>query len=1593
MKNIQEFLSDLCNLDIKIWVEDGRLRCSAPKNALTLTIKTELAERKAEILAFINKTSILDYTQVSIQPVPRQGNLPLSFAQQRLWFIDQFEVGSSLYNLPTALRLKGTLNIDALSQTLNEILHRHEILRTSFVSVEGQPIQVITPSLSVTLPIVSLEELPEVEREAEVQRRITNEAQQPFNLTEVPLLRATLLRLSQVEHILIFTMHHIVSDGWSMGILIKEVTILYQAFCNQQASPLAKLPIQYADFAVWQREWLAGERLNTQLAYWRQHLGGNLPVLQLPTNRPRSKFTTFHGATYSFCLSSHLSEALKVLSNNQGVTVFMTLLAGFKTLLYRYTAIDDILVGSPIANRNRAELEGLIGCFVNTLVLRTDMAGNPSFRELLGRVRECTLSAYAHQDLPFEYLVEKLQPERDFSRNPIFQVSFGFHDDRINHELELPGLTISFLKPESKTAKFDLSLDMHETASGLTGELEYNTDLFDASIIQQMVGNFCTLLEAIVANPQQRILELPLLTEPEKQQLLGEWNNTEISYPRNQCIHELFESQVERNRDAIAVFFQDEYLTYHQLNTKANQLAHYLQNLGVKSEVLVGICVERSLEMLVGLLGILKAGGAYLPLDPAFPPERLASMLEDAQVSVLLTQQHLQEMLPAHVGALVCLDSDWQTIAQESQDNLLSGAATDQLAYVIYTSGSTGKPKGVQIQHAGVVNFLNSMHQQLKLTDTDTLLAVTTITFDIAVLELFLPITIGGRVVIVSREVASDGEQLLEILKKSQATVMQATPTTWRMLLAAKWQASNQFKILCGGEALPRQLANQLLAQGVSVWNLYGPTETTIWSCIFPVDSKNESVPIGRPLANTQVYILDPYLKPLPVGVIGELYIGGAGLSRGYLNLSELTAEKFISNPFEKAKSRKLYKTGDLARYLPDGNIEFLGRIDHQVKIRGFRIELGEIEALLSQHPDVQEAVVVAKDNPGNQHLVAYIVSLSGNKQSLFARLREFLKQKLPIYMLPAVFVLLEALPLTANGKIDRRALPVTTNSIDISTFVPPRTPVEEVIANIWTEILNQQQVSIHDNFFELGGHSLLGTQVISRLCEAFQVELPLRSLFESPTVASMAEYINAFSIKGLEIPPLLPASRDKNIPLSFAQQRLWFLDQLEPGNPAYNIPVAVRLVGSLDVEALKQSLEEIMKRHEALRTSFVSVDGQPITAIAPSVALCFPIIDLSKFSPPERETQARQLAQQEALQPFNLTQSPLIRVSLLRLDAEEHIILLTMHHIISDAWSMGVLVKEVTEIYSAFHQEKPSPLEALNIQYADFAIWQRQWLQKEVLQTQLNYWKQQLNDRFTPVALATPKRSNIPSQEGASQSFAFSQGLSTAIARMSRQEGVTLFMTLLAAFQTLLYCFTGTADIRVGSPIANRHRLEVEPLIGLFVNTLILRIDLSGNPSFRELLVRSRQVTLEAHAHQDLPFEKLVEELQPERKLHHNSLYQAWFVLQNTPIALELPGLVLTPFEVESQTARHDLLLAIWESPEGLNGKFEYKTELFDKAIISRLIGQFETLVCHVLSQPDATLDRIAAMLAQTDTEQQRMQKAVELQKLKITKRKTIRN
>ncbi|HEX8176350.1 MAG TPA: amino acid adenylation domain-containing protein, partial [Pyrinomonadaceae bacterium] len=1367
----------------------------------------------------------------AIQRRGTDNNLPLSFAQQRLWFLEQLDPGNTAYIMDTAVRLFGRLDTHVLERTLNEIIRRHEVLHTQFEFHEGKPAQVITPTAYIHLPLIDLGALADTTRQNLLQQLRDAEAQRPFELERAPLLRATLLRLSTTEHVLLFTMHHIISDAWSMALLVREVASLYTAFMAGKPSPLRELPIQYADYAVWQREWLSGEVLDEQLQYWREQLEGAPTELSLPTDRRRPSVPTHRGARYDFSLQAELSEELRELSRREGVTLFMTLLAGWSLLLGRYAAVEDVLVGTPIAGRTRAEVEDLIGFFVNTLVMRVRWESKWRVEELLKAVREVSLGGYSHQEVPFERLVEEMQVERSLSRSPLFQVAFMLQNAPVE-SLELPGLTLEQIPTKRDKAVFDLSLVLQETGRALSGYLLYDTELFDETTIERMLEHWQILLRGMAKGLGQSVIELPMMSEAERRQVLLQWNDTRSGYPREACVHQLFESQVLATPEAVALVFEDEQVTYAELNRRANQLAHYLQSLGVGLEVPVGISLERSIEMVVGMLAILKAGGFYVPLDASYPIARVKWMLEDAGISVLLTDKHLLELLPASNVITVCLDTDREVVAQQSQKNLDNQAHAENLAYLIYTSGSTGQAKGVAVSHRAI-NRLVINTDYVRLSPGDTVAQASNSSFDAITFELWGALLNGARLVILSKDVALSPNELGSRISLHRINTMFLTTALFNQLVRSVPTAFKGMRqLLTGGEQVEPKSMEEVLSQGglERLLHVYGPTETTTyasWYEVKEIASDAVTVPIGRPIANTEFYVLDTNMRPVPIGVPGELYIGGDGVARGYWQRAELTAEKFVPHPWSDEGGQRLYRTGDQVRYLADGSIEFLGRLDYQVKVRGFRIELGEIEAALLSHPLLREAVVVMReDEPGDKRIVAYVVC--DEKTNLPPdKLRSFLRENLPHYMLPASFEYLEKLPLTPNGKVDRRALPIPDPTRpEIGDYVAPRTPTEEILASLWSKLLGVERVGVSDNFFELGGHSLLATQMNSWVRDTFKVEMPLAVLFEQPTIDCFAARIEAALNTGQKLitPPIVPVPRTRALPLSFAQQRLWFIEQLQPGTPLYNVYIPLRLTGQLNISALSRTLTEIIRRHEVLRTRFAVIDGQPVQVIEPPSPFTLPLIDLSSVS--LSRPLALQLVKAEAALPFDLERAPLLRATLLRLSETEHVLLFTMHHIISDAWSMALLVREVASLYTSFLKDEASALPDLPIQYADYAVWQREWLSGEVLDEQLQYWREQLADAPTELSLPTDHpRPPVQSHQGASEALVLDESLTAALRQMSRREGVTLFMTLLAGWSLLLGRYAAVEDVLVGTPIAGRTRAEVEDLIGFFVNTLVMRV------------------------------------------------------------------------------------------------------------------------------------------------------------------------
>ncbi|MEA2694984.1 MAG: hypothetical protein QOJ16_4371, partial [Acidobacteriota bacterium] len=1329
-------------------------------------------------------------------PLRRDRALPLSFAQERLWLIDQLQPGSAAYNMPAALRLRGELDLAALAATFAELDRRHESLRTTFRAIGGEPVQVIHPAAPKALRRVDLTVLSAERREGEARRLARDEARRPFDLAAGPLLRLTLVHLrgEPGEHLVLLTQHHIISDGWSMGVLIRELGALYTAFHAGRLSPLPELGLQYADFAVWQREWLAGGELEVQLEYWRARLAGAPELLELPLDRPRTAAaagSAIRAGRLQRKLPAPLSRSLRQLGRREPgreSTLFMVLLAAWSAFLSRISGQQEVVVGTPIANRTHREVEGLIGFFVNTLALRTDLTGDPEFTALLSRVRRTTLADYAHQDLPFERLVGEMTAERSLSQSPLFQ-SFLALQNTGAERLELPGLTLEALPAAGEAVKFDLSVAFAETPAGLGSSWEYRASLLEATTVTRLAAAFETLLTGAVERPEARLSELPLLSAAERHQLLVGWNDAVGKEPSETCLHQLFETQALRRPHALALVTGEAALSYGELESRAERLAGRLMALGVGPEERVGICLPRSFELLAAILGVLKAGAAYLPIDLSNPRERVLFLLADSRVPVLVSSRQLagglRQPLAEQGTRVVEIDEpgEGEAESRRSRRNRRPPGA-DSLAYVIYTSGSTGTPNGVLVPHRGPVNLLRQARDLFGVGPESRVLQIASPGFDASVLEIFLALGMGASLCLASEEERLAPAALADTLVSQGVTTVVLTPSFLSVLPEGSLAAVSAISV--GGEACSGDLAARWASApgGRRLLNCYGPTEASIFATAEICGGDGGAPPIGRPVAGVAAYVVDARLVPVTPGVAGELALGGLGLARGYLDRPARTAERFVPDPWSERPGSRLYRTGDLARHRPGGRLEFLGRADDQVKLRGLRIELGEIEVALTAHPEVTAAVVLAPaDRRGERRLVAYLAADPARTPAV-ADLRRFLAERLPAYMVPAEIHFLAALPVTTGGKVDRRALarlePRAESRGEGGYAAAPRSPVEELLAEIWSDVLGLERVGMQDDFFALGGHSLLATRLVSRVRETFGVDLPLRRVFETPTIAGLAAAIAGDLPTATRVPPLLPAARPREIPLSFAQERLWFLDQLDPGSVAYNMPLPVRLSGALKPAVLAAVLDEVVRRHEVLRTTFPVSAGRPVQAIAPPGELALPLIDLAGLPGEARAAETARLGAADTARPFDLARGPLIRADLLRLAASEHALLLSLHHIASDGWSIGVLIREVAALYTAFAAGRPSPLPELAVQYADFALWQRGWLAGETLAGELAYWRERLAG--APEVLDLPldlPRPAVRTFRGGQRLGSLAPGAAAALTALSRRSGATLFMTL----------------------------------------------------------------------------------------------------------------------------------------------------------------------------------------------------------------------
>jgi amino acid adenylation domain-containing protein len=1505
--------------------------------------------------------------------VPQAADAPLvmSFSQQRLRFLAQMEEGdSATYNLPGVVHLTGRLDEVALRGAFVALVQRHDSLRLSFPLVAGE---VVVRKGEVYDPVVidDIRDQSAEERQTVSRAWMTRHAQAPFDLSTGPLLRLHVLRLAEQEHLLLVNMHHIISDGWTIGLMIHEWCQLYNGLVRGEPAVLPALPIQYTDYAAWQRQWLQGEVLARQMDYWRGKLAGAPELLELPTDFPRPAVTSYRGDHQRLVIPAELAQRLQAFGQAHGVTLFMTLMAAFKVLLYRYSGQTDLLVGTPVANRTQRDTEHVVGFFVNTLVLRDVVEPEGDFLRLLQQVKQTELDAHEHQDLPFDHLVEHLNPARSLSHAPLFQVMFALQNAP-SHGLVLDGLQAKLLASDVRTSKFDLTLSVESRDQALACDWEYSTDLFRAETIARMHAHLQALLESIVADARQPVARLPMLTAADQAQLQA-WNETEVAYPRDLTVVELFEQQVDRTPGAPAAVFEGATLSYAELDARANQVAHALVAHGIGPDTLVGLCVPRSLEMVIGLLGVLKAGGAYVPLDPDYPEERLRFMVEDAQATVLLTHSAVEDRLPASGAEVLRLDAPgaWSGFPQGRAAR--RAAATD-LAYVIYTSGSTGRPKGVALEHRNTVAFLHAYECAAPAPGTGSTITVCPFSFDVSVWEFFSTLCHGHCLHLIPTELVPNATALAAYLTEHRIRQAYLPPALLQPVLEVLEArgATTLQRLLVGVEPIAEGVLQRFraLAPHLSIVNGYGPTEATTCSTFFNFRQQQaqRNTPIGAPIANTRVYLLDAHLNPVPPGVPGELCIAGEGLARGYLHRPDLTAERFVTADV-LGRPERLYRTGDLARWDDAGQLHYLGRIDQQVKLRGFRIELGEIEAVLTAHEAVGAAAAVLREREGLKALAGYVVLRAATEVDV---LRAWLKARLPEYMVPASLTVLDALPLTPNGKVDRKALPDPV--VVLSAGRALRGPTEELVGALWGDLLGLggDTLSATSHFFDLGGHSLLAARAAARIRAQLGVDCPLRALFERPVLADLAAWLDAQQ-RGALLEDITPLAEGEPAVLSPAQQRLWFLAQLEGPSSTYNMPAALRLTGTLDEAALRASLVALTARQASLRQHFPVEAGQArLHERAPWDPL--ELVDLQSLDAAAQAAEVERLGHAYAQAPFDLAQGPLFRACLLRLAGDAHVLLINLHHSIADGWSIAVLVREWGVLYDACCRGAEPALAPLPVAYRDVAAWQQRWNLGPAAAEQLAWWTAQL--RGAPALLELPTDFPRPARQryrGASFARTLDPVLSHAVAALARSQGATVFMTLMAALQVVLQRHSGQDDISVGTPVVNRGHGSTEHLVGLFVNTLVIRSRIDPQQPFTALLGQVRHTALGAFARQELPFERLVEALQPERSLAHAPLFQALFVLQNNEQAdTRLAGLQVTPLAQTSSVSKFDLTLNALETPEGLVCDWEFATDLFLPARIERLAAHFEQVLRQITRQPDTPVQEID-LLTEADKAQLR--------------------
>jgi amino acid adenylation domain-containing protein len=1514
-----------------------------------------------------------------IPPEKNYIDLPLSEGQRALWFLQRLNPEYIGYNIVHAARAQVPINFDAARRALQTVVNRHPALRTSIVTENGEPSQRVFAKQEVYFRTEDISGLNEVQ----AKECISTEVKRPIDLEKDPLFQVIFFSHSPEDHLMIFRMHHIITDMWSLAIILYEANQYYRSEITGEPIELKSPRYSFSDFVQRQTELITSSQGEAILEYWRKRLDGLDPVLNIPTIANKTTNHSGLGAAETILLDKSLSDQLRNLSKSTQTPLPVLTLAAFQVLLSRYSNQEQILTGFIKANRSR-EMARVVGYFVNPIMVRTAVPGDISFSNFVRNLNSEIEQDFKNDSYPFPLVLEKLHLRRDPLGQAIPQVMFTWQkttrlvDNQSIGSFALQaegrGMQIGLIPFETvglpiRACPFDLTLSMAESENEIGASLEYRTDIYDGRMVRRMLAHFCQLLESIVQNPDLPLSRLQILTEKEKHQIFVEWNNTRIDNPPIEGFHQLIENQVVQYPNKVAVSFGEEHLTYQEFDHRATQIAIQLQRLGVGPDTVVGICLERSLSMAVGLFGILKSGGAYLPLDPHLPVERLRWMIQNAGAKIILTIKNIRvidQLVQELDNPPAPLFIDKLSIPSDISTETFTPApiSSDHLAYIIYTSGSTGFPRGVQITHRSVINFLLSMQSEPGLTPQDTFLAISNLSFDSSVLEIFLPLTVGAHLVIASRASTYNGHLLIQELMSSKATVMMATPITWQMLIDAFWQGDKQLKALCGGDVLQPESADKILERVGSLWNLFGPTEATVCCTLSRIETAKPPILIGRPISNTQIYILNKDFQPVPIGVPGELFIGGHGLARGYVNHPDINMDRFLFVSIDSNIKVRLFRSGDIVRYTEEGNLEFLGRSDNQVKLRGLRIELGEIESTLKRNPAVRQAVVLLRENlHGDKYLHAFISCQDDiPKEALTISLRNSIRQTLPDFMMPSSFIYVDEIPLTTSRKVDRNALLLLAENINkgkAGLFTPPRNPIESELAWIWSDILELPQVSIHDNFFDLGGHSLIATRLATRIERAFGVSLPLQILFTNPTISKLSPYIQTELQETITTPlatiPYTP--RSAPLPLGFSQERLWFIHQLEP-SPAYHVPVTLRLKGNLDAKILERSIQEIINRHEILRTKIQVINNNPMQVIDPIVEFKLPVIDFFSLPNEEREGELAALLETHAQEPYDLAQGPLFHAILFHLDETEHVIAINMHHVICDAWSIGIIGRELASIYEALSLGRQPDLPYLPIQYADFAAWQRQWFQQGILVRQLDFWVKYLDGIRILNLLTDYPRPIIQTYRG---SFLIQEQvieLTNKLRTLSKQQGVTLFMTTLAAFNVLLYRYTGQEDIVLGLPIANRHWPDTENLIGPFVNTLILRTNLAGKPSFCELLNRVREVSLQVYAHQDMPFEKLVAELQPERDTSYSPLFQVMFNYTSLQYpSIQMAGLQWDPMFVNRRASQFDLTLTISDYDGRLIVSIEYNTDLFTNSTASRFLKHYQSFLEQIVNDPDQSI------------------------------------